>query len=155
MSNKTHTARYNALIDEALKRIASYRGEQKVVLKNGQIAIDNDDAWIILEKEPFLRDKRDQSRLDRGVVTDSSDFEDMPLRKAFSAEQIFELADKIAEEEPLRSYRVGVYLPLSLCVTVRAASRKQAICSALAKALNIPLSEWDDDYSKATAEVLD
>ena len=57
-------------------------------------------------------------------------------------------------EKP-KIYHVGVYLPMSLCVEVVATNQHDAIESAKATALETPFEEWNDDFSLATAEVLD
>jgi hypothetical protein len=57
-------------------------------------------------------------------------------------------------EKP-KIYHIGVYLPMSLCVEVVATNKRDAIESAKAEALETPFEDWNDDFSRATAEVLD
>ena len=52
-------------------------------------------------------------------------------------------------------YKVGVYLPISICIEVVATNEDDAIESAKDQALRANLSEWNDDFSRATAEILE
>lgn len=52
-------------------------------------------------------------------------------------------------------YKVGVYLPMSICIEVVATNEEDAIESAKDQALWTPIEQWNDDFSHATAEVLE
>lgn len=53
-------------------------------------------------------------------------------------------------------YNVGVTLPLSLFLPdVEANSPEEAIEKAKQMALYTPYGFWDDDFSKATAEIIE
>lgn len=64
-------------------------------------------------------------------------------------------AAKKRPKKGLKKFTVGVYLPLSYCTEVYAKNEEEAKEAALEEALQTPFNDWDDDFSKATAEVMD
>lgn len=62
---------------------------------------------------------------------------------------------KTTQKKGLKKYKVGVYLPLSYMTEVYAKNEEEAKETALEEALQTPFNDWDDDFSKATAEVID
>lgn len=85
---------------EAVKAINEYKGDKLVTLSTGEVAIDNDDAWVVVNVrdgfgEPFIRDKRAQRMLDDGKVSDI--YEDVLLFDTWGYEEICEFADNLAQ----------------------------------------------------------
>lgn len=64
-------------------------------------------------------------------------------------------AAKKRPKKGLKKFTVGVYLPLSYCTEVWAKNEEEAKEAALEEALQTPFNDWDDDFSKAYAELLD
>ena len=62
---------------------------------------------------------------------------------------------KSTRKKGMKKFRVGVYLPLSYYTEVYAKNEEEAKETALEEALQTPFNDWDDDFSKATAEVID
>ena len=97
----------------ALKVINDYRGPRTVTLPTGDIAIDNDDAWLLIGREdgvPVLRDKRDQRLIEKGMdPTEADDYsldtEDGPMGQEsplFTYDvngDIFKFADELLDEQ--------------------------------------------------------
>ncbi len=98
---------YNDLLKEALNTINNSLPLQRTNwIPNGRdsevAAIDNDDAWILIQQEdgmPKLRGKREQRHRERllneGASIPAEDPADAPLTKNLSAEDIFRLADSL------------------------------------------------------------
>lgn len=85
---------------QAVKAINDYKGSKLVTLSTGEVAIDNDDAWIVVNVrngfgEPFIRDKRAQRMLDKGEVSDM--YDDVLLFDTWGYEEICEFADSLAQ----------------------------------------------------------
>lgn len=75
-----YSAALERLKREALKVINDYRGPRAVTLPTGDLAIDNDDAWLLIGRGdgiPVLRDKRDQRLIEKGM--DPGEADDYPL----------------------------------------------------------------------------
>ena len=52
-------------------------------------------------------------------------------------------------------FKVGVTLPVSICLEVICETEEEALDIAKNMALHEPWNEWDDDFSKATATILE
>lgn len=52
-------------------------------------------------------------------------------------------------------YKVGVTLPVSICLEVICETEEEAIDIAKDMAMKEPWNEWDDDFSKAKVEILE
>lgn len=63
-------------------------------------------------------------------------------------------AAKKHPKKGMKKFTVGVYLPLSYCTEVWAKNEEEAKEAALEEALQTPFNDWDDDFSKAYAELL-
>ena len=61
---------------------------------------------------------------------------------------------KTTPKKGLKKFKVGVYLPLSYMTEVWAKNEEEAKETALEEALQTPFNDWDDDYSKAYAELI-
>lgn len=64
-------------------------------------------------------------------------------------------AAKKRPKKGLKKFTVGVYLPLSNCTEVWAKNEEETKEAALEEALQMPYNDWDDNFSKAYAEVMD
>lgn len=86
--------RYDTLIGKALKTINAYTGPRAVILPTNERAIDFDDSWLIIgTTEPFLRNKKDQTRRNDGIFDDI--YQPTPLAKFLDPRGLVELATKL------------------------------------------------------------
>lgn len=88
----------------ALRAINDYDGEKAVTLPTGEKAIDNDDAWIIInrEDEPICRDKREQrvreTYAKEGREYDDGNSTDCYLLDNWTYEDICDFADRLLDQ---------------------------------------------------------
>lgn len=54
----------------------------------------------------------------------------------------------------LKKYTIGITLPMTFCVEVLAENKSAAVHIARKQALDTPLKDWNDDFSKATQDIL-
>lgn len=83
------------------------------------------------------------------------DVADMILILMEKEKQARKAAAKKRPKKGQKKFTVGVYLPLSYCTEVYAKNEEEAKEAALEEALQTPLNDWENDFSKAYAEVMD
>jgi len=100
MANHNYYGQLAEVANSAAMAINSYDGEKVVTLATGEKAIDNDDAWMIIQgDEPIIRDKREQ-RIREAYKNEGSEYpeeksSDYFILDKWSYEDICTYADEL------------------------------------------------------------
>lgn len=100
---QSFTRRLGTLLRDAVAAINAYDGPLSVTLATGERAVDNDDAWLILQDDPaaspLVRDKREQRIRERcareGIAFTAAESTDYAISERWPVEDVCAYADRL------------------------------------------------------------